>query len=268
MAPKHAITGAHTHYRARSTPAPEHTTDGPQRSEYSIADLERADARTTNTTADAFGASIDGHHYTKRPDTAERLEAWASRAKDRTATLGRSQEQPLGQVASIGGHTVNAAMTRIAFEGRSTFVFELEDVPRSSWRVAAEDFTGQGLVRQIEHRVKAIPETIDKVQAQIAAAEHDRSVAEEGRSRPFKHTDELASSRARLAQIDTTLKGQDAPEPESVAGPQSQTQGLDTDLGALRRRAAQRPEIEPHRVQDPAHHPHPAPEGPVRGPRI
>lgn len=35
MAPKHAMSGPHAHYRPISAVAPEHTTDGPQRSEYS-----------------------------------------------------------------------------------------------------------------------------------------------------------------------------------------------------------------------------------------
>ena len=35
MAPKHTSTGPHAHYPAISAVAPEHTTGGPRRSEYS-----------------------------------------------------------------------------------------------------------------------------------------------------------------------------------------------------------------------------------------
>lgn len=35
MVPKHAITGPHTHYSEINALAPEHTTGGPQESEYS-----------------------------------------------------------------------------------------------------------------------------------------------------------------------------------------------------------------------------------------
>ena len=34
MVPKHAITGPHTHYLEINALAPEHTTGGPQESEY------------------------------------------------------------------------------------------------------------------------------------------------------------------------------------------------------------------------------------------
>ncbi|MFB9075138.1 hypothetical protein ACFFX0_29760 [Citricoccus parietis] len=35
VAPKHATAGSRAHYRPVSAMAPDHTTDGPQRSEYS-----------------------------------------------------------------------------------------------------------------------------------------------------------------------------------------------------------------------------------------
>lgn len=55
MAPKHTITGPHGRYRRTRALAPERTTSGPQRSEYSVASRGTEESEPLVSTCAFFG---------------------------------------------------------------------------------------------------------------------------------------------------------------------------------------------------------------------
>lgn len=182
--------------------------------------------RARSTAGDAFAMTVNGERHTTRGDAASALRRWVN--ANAGATVGHTFEpRPLGIVCEVGGHTVTAAVApRIGalLMREPGFLFRLDGVPRTEWRVDVGIAAGEGigLVRQMENHVERLPALAEKLRTEIAGAQRELEQAEAAQAKPFKHGDDLAAARAELQRIETILNPPEeatavAPEPGEAA---------------------------------------------------
>jgi N12 class adenine-specific DNA methylase/SAM-dependent methyltransferase len=171
--------------------------------------LQQAAEQVRTTKGDAFRAVINGTTYTDRVQAGNALGQWVT-ANQHRISGHYYDERPLGVVAQLGGHTIEAATRRPLFGGGPCFALSIKDVPRTSWTVEVEHLqTGAGeggLVRQLENRVAGIADLIPKTVAEREDAQRRLLEIEAAKARPFKYVDELTRARTRLSDIETRIK--------------------------------------------------------------
>lgn len=187
-----------------------------QRLDSDIPAVQTAAARTIDTRGDRFAMTIDGRHVSDRPTAADHLRRWAQRNQTRLP-YGRS-EQPLGPVAELGGHTIDATLRRSA--GPAPHLeLHLTALPAkpASLPLDAIDRDAASLIRQLEHRVADLPALADRLTTEHHSLQAEITKAHDGLQRPFKHTAALTDARARLADITAQMTAQqDTAQHDSV----------------------------------------------------
>lgn len=171
--------------------------------------ITAAAARAVPTAGDAFAMTVAGVRYTSRTDAATALRQWVN--TNAGATVAHTFDtRPLGVVCDLAGHTITAEVApRVgALILRAPgFMFQLDGVPRSQWRVDVEVAAGDGigLVRQMENHVERLPALVERVQGEIDTARRDVEQAQNAQAKPFKHAGDLAAAREELQRIETIL---------------------------------------------------------------
>jgi len=145
--------------------------------------------------------------HPKGPDrAADLLRDWATtNLTPPGATITR--EHPHGVITHLGGHDITATELPTARGLRPDVRLCLADVPRSQWQVASTALVemGSGVLRQMENHAAAVPDLAPRVRRERAAAEQDAADARAVLHRPFKYAADLATARARVADINTGI---------------------------------------------------------------
>lgn len=177
--------------------------------------IQAAAARTLETTADAFKATIDGKSVDNRGDAAEALRAWAGRHGHRLMNLYGYDE--LGTIATLGGHELRARLMPARDLDRATVEVRIEGVPRATTQIARRSLLSAdlGTIRQLENRVSSLPKLAADVEARRQEALIHVEQAEKTVAEPFKHAEALKEAQADSARINQLMV--DATKPEETA---------------------------------------------------
>ncbi|HEY5116330.1 MAG TPA: hypothetical protein VIJ00_12470, partial [Nakamurella sp.] len=171
-----------------------------------LAALQTAAARTVSTRGTDFHAVVAGTSTADRTDAADLLRDWATtNLAPAGATITR--EHPHGVITHLGGHDITATELPTARGLRPDVRLCLADVPRSQWQVASTALVemSSGVLRQMENHAAAVPDLAPRVRRERAAAEQDAADARAVLHRPFKYAADLATARARVADINTGI---------------------------------------------------------------
>lgn len=183
--------------------------------------IQAAAARTVNTTADAFKASIDGKTVDNRGDMAEALRAWAGKHGHRLMNLYGYDE--LGTVATLGGHELRAKLVPARDLDHATVEVRIEGVPRATTQIARRSLLSAdiGTIRQLENRVASLPRLAADVELRRQEELSRVEQAEKALAEPFKHSEALKAAQANSARIDQLManaaKPEEQPQPEPPA---------------------------------------------------
>jgi hypothetical protein len=198
-----------------------------KRGEQSAADAVTADlpliqaaaARTIDTTADAFKATIDGKDVDNRGDAAEALRAWAGKHGHRLMNLYGYDE--LGTIATLGGHELRAKLVPARGLDNATIEVRIEGAPRATTQIARRSLLSAdiGTVRQLENRVSSLPKLAADVEARRQEALSRVEQAEKALAEPFKHAEALKAAQANSARIDQLMADASKPEEPSQKEP-------------------------------------------------
>ena len=156
--------------------------------------LHAALARRVDVSGDNFAATIDGHHLTKRTETAAQLAATLHQARHRAELT-----VPLGHIGGIdlevkvdgtGGYT----QLSIRPTGLYSRSIVLEPV----------DLKGDplGLLTRVTNLVTGLETGLDQLADQASRLRADIATSQRILQQPFDHAKELAHLKARQADID------------------------------------------------------------------
>ena len=183
--------------------------------------IQAAAARTVDTIADAFKASIDGKTVDNRGDAAEALRAWAGKNGHRLMNLYGYDE--LGTIAHLGGHELRAKLVPARDLDHATVEVRIEGVPRATTQIARRSLLSAdiGTIRQLENRVASLPRLASDVESRRQEALSRVEQAEKALAEPFKHANALRAAQANSARIDQLMadaaKPEEPPQPEPPA---------------------------------------------------
>lgn len=179
--------------------------------------IQAAAARTLDTTADAFKATIDGKSLDNRGDAAEALRAWAGKHGHRLMNLYGYDE--LGTIATLGGHELRARLMPARDLDKATVEVRIEGVPRATTQIARRSLLSAdlGTIRQLENRVSSLPKLAADVEARRQEALTHIEQADKALAEPFKHADALTAAQVDSARINQLMA--DAAKPEEPAQP-------------------------------------------------
>lgn len=180
--------------------------------------IQAAAARTIDTTADAFKATIDGKTHDNRGDAAEALRAWVGKHGHRLMNLYGYDE--LGTIATLGGHELRARLMPARDLDQATVEVRIEGVPRAITQIARRSLLSAdlGTIRQLENRVSSLPKLAADVEGRRQEALAHVEQAEKALAEPFKHADTLKAAQADSARINQLMA--DAAKPEEPAQPE------------------------------------------------
>ena len=174
--------------------------------------LVEAVVRVVPTGGDRFSMTVGRYSTSERADAGARLQSMLGHSVQR---YGLRQEDPIGVITQVGGHGI--AATQVPQLGKAPLLrLEVDGVPRTAWYVETDDLSGDGLVRQMENRVAALPKLLGDLRQERSKAELAAMEARTALGRPFKHADDLAAAEARSAGIREAIAARAAPRP---AGP-------------------------------------------------
>ena len=220
----------------RNLVAVNHTKRGEQAAADAAAQdlplIHAAVARTVDTTADAFKATIGGQSFDNRTDAAEALRAWAGRQGHRLMNLYGYDE--LGTIATLGGHELRAKLVPGRDLDRSTVEVRIEGVPRATTQISRKGLLAAdvGTIRQLENRVSSLPRLAADVETRRQEALTRIEQADKALAEPFKHADALKAAQANSARIDQLMA--DAAKPEEPPQPESDPE-IDPRLEKMQR---------------------------------
>jgi N12 class adenine-specific DNA methylase len=205
--------------------------------------LRAATDASTDTRGQAFRMVVGGHPTASRTQAAELVQTWLAdhHTVARHGAIGRAG-QALGEMGEAGGHTIEATH-RPTLGKPPAVVLTLRGVPGVEVVIdgdrAGEDGLGGGVVRQLENRVRALPDVASKVEDARTAAAAERDQVRAGLDRPFKHAEALTAARARSAEITAAMERNHAPDTPADAenGPGTDGPPPDPELAATMARA-------------------------------
>ncbi|HEY5848706.1 MAG TPA: helicase C-terminal domain-containing protein, partial [Microlunatus sp.] len=161
--------------------------------------LEAAAARTVPTKGDAFRMRISGRDYTKRPEAAAALDAWAH-------AYGRARmcvSKDFGPVVEVGGHSIN-----VSTDGE-TVTWTVEDAPTVRTRDPLRDILAKpvelGHITRLENLPGRIAASLANDRFQAQDFEQRLAQAEAGLGKPFQYAQELGAAEARYDDITAAM---------------------------------------------------------------
>lgn len=166
--------------------------------------LAPAIAATTPTAGDAFTAHVDNLTYTARPDAAA-----AARRVINTHAAALGPLRPavdLPALARLGGHTLDAALTRTPATAGISLTITVHDLPEARFSLPLDAMPdGHGLITRAENLLTGLPALLASTRTRLETARRDRAEASTELGQPFPHTEQLHAAQARLDQIDAAL---------------------------------------------------------------
>ncbi|MGC5168719.1 helicase [Luteimicrobium sp. DT211] len=187
--------------------------------------LERAVAATHDTAGDAFTMSVAGAPAVQaRSDAGTQISTWVRSRAHTLLSARRDADVPMGDLASIGGHTITAAARGASLGRPAALMLSIKDAPGTTWAIPVDDLdpSGVGIVRQIENRLQKMPADLAGRRDERERAAHSLDAARAGLDEPFKHADALVDARGRLTDIETQMQAV-APQDNNVAEPAAPT---------------------------------------------
>lgn len=171
-----------------------------------LAQLAAAIPRLVDLSGDNFRMVVADRAYGARKDAADAIAFWC---RGRSLHYARPivDDRAHGQLGTISDFCIHAA-TRSDL-GRVYLHLDLEGIPGGTVRTPVDKaLTGDlGLIRMLEHRLSSIDQLTARTQQARADAEMTLADAHRSLDAPFKHTDALTQTRARLAHLDEQLSG-------------------------------------------------------------
>jgi hypothetical protein len=208
-----------------------------------------------DTRGDLFTMTIGGRSYTHRTDAAGALAA-------HLATIAPGPARPVAELAGLQidaellGDHADKSYVHLRLHG-------LPAQPATLERAQLRD-AGLSLIRQLEHRVQALPELAEKLDCDRGEALAEAAAARGQLARPFKYAEQLADARQRQEHIERAVTDRHA-QAQSPSPPPEQQPAVDPETAeSLRLLAATQahpvgatsaettPVSDPHRPATPA----------------
>ena len=112
----------------------------------------------------------------------------------------------LPALARLGGHTLDAALTRTPATAGISLTITVHDLPEARFSLPLDAMPdGHGLITRAENLLTGLPALLASTRARLEVARRDRAEASTGLGQPFPHTEQLHAAQARLDQIDAAL---------------------------------------------------------------
>ncbi|HKT04655.1 MAG TPA: DEAD/DEAH box helicase family protein, partial [Rugosimonospora sp.] len=172
--------------------------------EQQIVEAEAAIARRSDTRGDRFAITVRGTRYSKRGEANDRLRT----------VLGllladvRQASAPPQQVGEFGGFTITAQRQEMYLRGERSGQFVagvrvwLEDAPGTELHLLADDLKTGDLCTRLENRLAKLESVRDKAREDIHRRTGEIARAERDLTKPFRHAENLAATRARFQELD------------------------------------------------------------------
>jgi hypothetical protein len=166
--------------------------------ERQIAETTPLLARRSDTHGDLFQIAIDGSVLDERKAAGERLAQWAARAE-----LG----QPEKPIAQLAGLTVTAKVGVDAEHGGRALTLRVEGHP-DHVTVALDEIASNpaGTIQRLENRARGLDAHLEHLTTSLQDTRQEADRARNSLTQPFKHADDLARARARVAEITEQMK--------------------------------------------------------------
>ena len=180
---------------------------------HQLADTQAALERRIDTHGDHFTMDIAGHHHTVRAEAGAELLGHLRRHID--AGAGRRGAHDLGQVATLGGQPVVAAI--YADIGGPTVAVRLDGVPRSDITLTAADLQPERaatLISRLERRLDRLDTLPTTLQADLDNLTRERTRAQTSITDRFPHADRLDQLHTRATQLNAELAAAAAQPPD------------------------------------------------------
>lgn len=175
-----------------------------------------------NTRGDAFAITLNGNRILSRTDADDRL-----RDHLQTRATGlRNEQRHLGEIITLGGLPVSVEVYQVGqHAAEASFTVGVED---NIVKIPVRDLDSSKITTKLENAL----DRLDRLRAD-ALDRIDKTRAETERARdqlgkPFAHSDELATARARLDSIETELAGHAVPERSQSPSPVARSIGTAT----------------------------------------
>ena len=161
-----------------------------------IAAIHDVLPRVRDTRGDLFTTTIAGRSYTHRTDAAGALAA-------HLPTITRGAARP---VAELAGLQIDAELLG-DHAGKSYLHLRLHGLPTQPATLERAQLrdAGLSLIRQLEHRVQALPELAAKLDRDRGEALAEAAAARDQLARPFKYAHQLADARQEQQRIDREI---------------------------------------------------------------
>jgi len=202
-----------------------------------LADRLRADraaiagaiARTRPIGGEAFQMQVGRQTVHRRIDAASLLARCADRIN-----VYRRQAVPLGRLTGL---ELDATVRRDLVDNELILQVSLRGLPvaPAEQLLRHARANGSSIVRQLEHRVRDLPDARDRIAGREHAAREQAVAAGQALRQPFKYADELHSADARCAAIaeEMTARHRDVDSDTFHSG--APTSAVDADTAEIRR---------------------------------
>lgn len=206
--------------------------------EKELPKVDAAVERLVDTTGEKFHASIGGREYTKRGEANVALVEQV-RTAIRNAGLDRQEADGLGM---IGGQPISADWDQHRYSESAQIRFRLGECRLTAMEVSVPFRTTfaaplsdvPNVVNLLENRIRAIPETAERLRERLAEHHSERDAAVSGLERPFKHREELDRARQELVEVERSLTETNrAPDTAADEDRPVETAGRDTERERL-----------------------------------
>ncbi|WP_186293139.1 helicase-related protein [Brevibacterium aurantiacum] len=204
--------------------------------EHMLPAVEEALTRRIDTQGDRFRARIAGVEYDNRGDASEAI---YSHIKGFTRP-GGGLINGEGNRIEIGGFFVNVDFRHDYATGRRVLL-TLEDTGALPESVQVEvDFdaildpqssTPRNVAQLLENKVTGLDKVRDRLVANRAEAQQTLEAVGDQLGKPFKHADELAAAKAKLADIDAKIKEMQEAEDRKKRDSGPEASGDGTEAG-------------------------------------
>ena len=235
-----------------------------------LAAIDAAIAQRVDTRGDAFSMTVGERRLATRVEAGAAIRDWTASRAPGGLPYGRSVLE-LGEVGTLGGLVVEATLQR-AIAGPPALELTLRGLPTSPATQRVDELARDplSLVRQLEHRIAALPALASDWRTNLAAAQREAQRAREGLQQPFKHAGALEDAqqqvRAIAAEMQARQQAADRPVADLDVQP-SPAPAEDAAAVAQRVRSASFPAAPDAATSPPRGTPAVAPARGPRGPR-
>lgn len=180
-----------------------------------LARLEVGIRAARPTSGDQFTAVIAGHTYPARGDAAAAVRRHLNEAAG--ALTGTGTQVVLPRVVQLGGHSIDATLTRSA-RGTIAAALRLHDLPEVGVNTTLNDLgESHGIITRLENLITNLPAVHASTTDRLTTTRRDLAEARAGLGQPFPRAGELRTAQERLQTIDDRLTPTPAASPGGPA---------------------------------------------------